>query len=56
MAKENLGPLERSLRRERQINESLQELRRAIHDGEWEVALGETTDLGNLLAVHVQNP
>ncbi len=51
----NLGPIERKQRRERSIQESLLELRRAIHDGEWGVALAETTELGNLLAVQTQD-
>lgn len=43
------GPAEAKQHREKRVNECLAEVRRAVHDGEWAVALQEATELADRL-------
>ena len=54
MAERNpIGPCEAKQLRERRVNEHLSEVRRAIHDGEWDVAANEAQELSDELAAIV---
>lgn len=44
-----MGPVEVKRHREKRVSEHLAEVRRAIHDGEWSVALQEATELADRL-------
>lgn len=41
----HLGAVELKRYREARVNEHVAEIRRAVHDGEWSVALQEATEL-----------
>ena len=49
-----VGPCEAKQIRERRVNEHLSEVRRAVHDGEWAVALSEVESLSGELAAIVE--
>lgn len=42
---DQLGPIETKRYREKRVNECLTEVRRAIHDGEWPLALQGAAEL-----------
>lgn len=47
------GPVETKRHREQRVNEHVAEIRRAVHDGEWSVALQEATELADRLSAIV---
>lgn len=48
------GPVETKQFREKRVNEHVAEIRRAVHDGEWSVALQEATELVDRLSAIVK--
>lgn len=48
-----LGPSELKQHREKRVHEHVAEIRRAVHDGEWSIALQEATELADRLSAIV---